>query len=205
MSMLLGIGTLVLSAAGVMYVARKGWLAFHQAVGITPGTMRYIEPHKLPPPQLMQLNVAPELMSHLPPAVVSQLKRIDEKADIYQQWQDELSQQGHTVASSEAQFVTSKLLSERIPEMLANYHALAQYQQQLSQVNGSDQLQVITSAPASAPMNSKKQAATLGAAYSLLLELLSSTEKRLDELLESCCNNHYQELNVMKRYLESLD
>lgn len=192
MSMLLGIGALLASSMGVVYLGRKGWHAFHRAVGITPGTLRYIEPKALPPPQLMQLSIDTALLTELPPAVVSLLTRIDDKACLYQQWQEEQQCQGLTVANSEQQFVLRKLLSERIPEMLQYYQSLAQYQQQCHQ----------TSAPE--PLD-KKQAATLGTAYSLLLELLASTEKRLDDLLLDCSKEQVQQLQVMKRYLDSLD
>lgn len=43
MSVLIGAGVVAIVAAG--YVGRKGWLALHRAVGITPGTLKYVPLH----------------------------------------------------------------------------------------------------------------------------------------------------------------
>ena len=56
MSLLIGIA--LVSTLGVAYIGRKGWYAFHRAVGITPGTLTYTpssEPLALP--NLMQLTL----------------------------------------------------------------------------------------------------------------------------------------------------
>lgn len=190
MSILLSAGTVVLTALGVAYMGRKSWHAFHRAVGITPGTVEFVPPSSTPElPALMQLKIDDAVLQHLPPPILSQLLRIDNKADIYQQWQDELAQQGHTVPANEAQFVVRKLLSERLPAMLTDYQTLAQHQQRLSTLDG----------------DSREENDTLQAALSLLTELLELTESRLDLLLEQCRDSSYQELVIMKRYLDKLE
>lgn len=209
MSIFLGVGALVVSTAGMVYLGRKGWHAFHRAVGITPGTLKYVEPSADLAPQLIQLTLEAEVLQYLPPVTLAQLKRIDEKADIYQQWQDELATQGQVVPTSEEQFMVRKLLNERIPEMLADYHTLAQYQNRLDQVDISNlpqrdpESQSTLHSTVQTPVT--KKADTLASAFSLLVELLDTTEHRLDQLLTRHSDLHHQSLQVMKRYLDSLD
>lgn len=192
MSLIITAGVLIVTTVGVGYAGKKGWHAFHRAVGITPGTMRYSDAPALEPPKLIQLNIDTAWLPHLPIEALTILKRIDDKADIYQRWRDELAAQGRVLPSSEAQFVVGKLLDERLPQMLADYHALAQYQHQLANI------QVQAAAPPNAD-------ATLTAAYELLIELLTTTEAKLDGLLTNCGESHYHDLKVMRRYLDKLD
>lgn len=194
MSLLIGIGTALVSTLGVVYVGRKGWRAFHRAVGITPGTLIY-EPlsKQLALPNLIQLNLDDTVLAPLPPELLTQLSRIDHKADVYQQWLDDLAQQGHTVPTSEAQFVVRKLLNERLPEMLGHYYTLAQHQQRIASLQSLD------------TADSNNSPDSLSSALRLLAELLHSTEQRLDDLLAQCRDSSYQELLIMQRYLNKLD
>ena len=194
MSLLIGIGTALVSTLGVVYVGRKGWHAFHRAVGITPGVLTY-EPAsgQLALPNMMQLTLDEAALTYLPQELLTQLSRIDHKADIYQQWLEDLAQQGQTVPTSEAQFTVRKLLNERLPEMLENYHILAQHQQRIAKVNAVNTTE------------SSLDLETLRAALNVLAELLVSTEQRLDELLNQCQESSYQELLIMQRYLQKLE
>ena len=75
MSVLIGAGVVAVVAAG--YVGRKGWLALHRAVGITPGTLKYVPPSQLPPPPMLQLTLAESQIKDLPPVIMERLLRID--------------------------------------------------------------------------------------------------------------------------------
>lgn len=190
MSILFSAGAVIATTLGVVYASIKGWHAFHRAVGITPGTLEYVPPSSEPElPNLLQLNIDKSVLPLLPPSVLSQLSRIDNKADIYQQWRDALTQQGHTVAANEAQFVVRKLLSERIPAMLSDYQTLAQHQQRIADMDSANDQNLDSALPA----------------LTLLTELLDLTESRLDILLDQCRDSSYQELVIMKRYLDKLD
>ncbi|MDO5767992.1 MAG: hypothetical protein Q4P13_00680 [Psychrobacter sp.] len=184
MSLLVTSSLVIAAAAGVAYIGRKGWYAFHKAVGITPGTMYYTPPSQAPLPVLIELEIDKTVLAHLPSSALELLTRIDHKADIYQQWLDDLAQQGRQLPSSEEQFIVRKILSERLPDMLKDYQTLAQHQQRLSKLQQTTEQQ------------------NMAAALALLIELLDSTEKRLDQLLAQCQDSHYQELKVMRRYLD---
>ena len=70
MSVLIGaVGIAAVVAAG--YVGRKGWLAFHRAVGISPGTLKYVEPSQLPPPPMLQLTLTEAQIDGLPPTPIA--------------------------------------------------------------------------------------------------------------------------------------
>ena len=184
MTIILGI----VATASVAYIGRRGWYAFHKAVGITPGAMHYTPPVQAALPMLIQLEIDSCILEYLPPRALDILTRIDHKADIYQQWLDDLAQQGRQLPNSEEQFIVRKILSERLPAMLIDYHTLAQHQQRLIKLQG-------TSRDTTEHQN-------VAAALALLIELLDSTEQRLDQLLAQCQDSHYQELKVMRRYLD---
>ena len=192
MSLLIGVA--LVSTLGLAYIGRKGWYAFHRAVGITPGTLTYKPPSEpLALPNLMQLTLDDAVLTYLPEELLEQLSRIDHKADIYQQWLEDLAQQGHTMPTSEAQFTLRKLLNERLPEMLKHYHILAQHQQRMA------------SLPKFATATSTTNSETLSSDLGVLAALLTSTEQRLDNLLAQCRDSSYQELLIMQRYLQKLD
>lgn len=199
MSLLIGLGTALVSTLGAVYVARKGWYAFHRVVGITPGAITY-EPATQPSasPSLMQLTLDDAWLTHLPTEVLEQLSRIDHKADIYQQWQEDLAKQGQTVPTSEAQFTVRKLLNERLPEMLGSYHILAQHQNRVARLNDIELTKTNIT-------GTSQDLQPLSEALGLLAALLDSTEQRLDELLAQCRDSSYQELLIMQRYLKKLN
>jgi len=183
MSVVIGAGVLTLIAAG--YVGRKGWLAFHRAVGITPGKMKYIESSQQQP-KIRQLSLSAERMQDLPPSVLQQLQRIDTKAQLLQQWRDELTQSGQTPAVSEEEFLVNKLLKERLPELLTNYQRLARHDTVLQQTQP----------------DSPTQSHGEGSALNLVFELLITIEAKLDALLTRYQHNTLQDMQVMQRYLQ---
>lgn len=188
MSVIIGagvIGTLILG-----YVGRKGWLAFHRAVGITPGTLKYVEPSQLPPPEMIRLDLDNNLIQNLPPVVIEQLMRIDNKADVYQAWRDDRQQSGRTVSTTEDEFVIQKLLNTRLPEVIQSYQNIVRHDNRLQQSN---HLKNVNS------VMSKNQTDALN----LLLELLVKIEEKLDVLLSQCQKDALQEMQVMNRYLKN--
>ena len=50
--------------------------------------------------------------------IVEQLLRIDGKADIFQQWRNDMIKAGQTPMVSEDEFMVSKLLQTRVPELI---------------------------------------------------------------------------------------
>lgn len=199
MSLLIGLGTALVSTLGAIYVARKGWYAFHRAVGITPGALTY-ESATQPTAslRLLQLTLDDAQLTHLPAQMLEQLSRIDHKADIYQQWQADLAQQGHTWPNCEVQFTVTKLLNERLPEMLGNYHTLAQHQYRVARLNNIELTETSTT-------ETSPDLQPLSEALGVLTALLDTTEQRLDELLAQCRDSSYQELLIMQRYLNMLN
>lgn len=197
MSVLIGVGVVAVVAAG--YVGRKGWLAFHRAVGITPGTLKYVEPSQLPPPPMLQLTLVDEQIKGLPPAIVEQLLRIDGKADILQQWRNEAVQAGQTPIVSEDEFMVSKLLQSRLPELIESYQRIAHHEELLQQAAN----RASTTAYANRQAHSEEQMSENKAqALGLLLEVLMKIETKLDGLLEGCQSEALQQMQVMQRYLD---
>lgn len=197
MSVLIGVGVVAVVAAG--YVGRKGWLAFHRAVGITPGTLKYVEPSQLPPPPMLQLTLVDDQIKGLPPAIVEQLLRIDGKADILQQWRNEAVQAGQTPIVSEDEFMVSKLLQSRLPELIESYQRIAHHEELLQQAAN----RASTTAYANRQAHGEEQMSENKAqALGLLLEVLMKIETKLDGLLEGCQNEALQQMQVMQRYLD---
>lgn len=197
MSVIIGVG--VAASIGTVWLLRKGWLVFHDMAGITR-VMRYEPVAQLPyEPQLILLQVDNSRLKYLPDAQKQKIQRIDDKADVYQEWRDDIQkrlQESHSqsaqkprqvptqVPMSETQFVVAKLLREHLPEALDSYHAIAKRQQRV-QTRSS--------------MSVQNQSQSL----SVLDELLDDIETRLDGLLEECEAHHLQEMTVIKRYLHS--
>ena len=197
MSVLIGVGVAAVAVAG--YVGRKGWLAFHRAVGITPGTLKYVEPSQLPPPPMLQLTLVEDQIKGLPPAIVEQLLRIDGKADIFQQWRNDMIKAGQTPMVSEDEFMVSKLLQIRLPELIESYQRIARHEDLLQQANH----RAATAAYNSKQVSSENQISENKAqALGLLLEVLIKIETKLDVLLEDCQSEALQQMQVMQRYLD---
>lgn len=201
----------IVAVAATAYLGRKGWLAFHRAVGITPGKLEYVEPSQLSlphTPTLIQLDLKQHYLEHLPPSLINQLQRIDTKADLYQQYIVEAEQAGHTVSVSEQRFVLSKLLDTRLPEVLESYHRVTQHEARLSQSMAKDESGKLKNKAFFDPVYSdlsgnkeQKMPPAQSQAFDLLTELLSDIEQRLDTALQHCQDESLQELQAMRRYI----
>ena len=196
MSVLIGAGVVAVVAAG--YVGRKGWLALHRAVGITPGTLKYVPPSQLPPPML-QLTLAESQIKDLPPVIMERLLRIDGKADVFQQLRTEAIDVGQNPATSEDEFVVSKLLQTRLPELINSYQRIARQEALIQQAThrAVSSQHAISSASNSIEMSEGK-----AQALAVLLEVLITIETKLDALLERYQNDALQDMQVMRRYLQ---
>ena len=184
MSLLIGVG--VVTAAAVFYLGRKGWYAFHKAVGIAPGALVYQDAHaplSLSHISWQQLNLNKKHLKVLSDSQLRQLQHIDKKVADYDNYHNELESQNVTPILSEQQFVLHKMLYTRLPEMLASHYHLAN-------INVSNRIK-----------NEEKQAE----AGKLLQEVLDNIEQRLDDLLAQMEEQHLQELRVMKNYIHSHD
>ena len=182
MSILIGVG--VISTVTILYLSRKGWHAFHKAVGITPGVLVYQDakaPLSLTHIKWEQLNLNKKHLKSLSNKQLNQLQGIDKKVAVYQNYQTELQAQNITAALTEQQFVLHKMLHTRLPEMLASYYHLA-------------------SINASANNTNREKQAEAG---KLLQDTLNNIEQRLDVLLEQVEEQHLQELRVMSNYIDS--
>ncbi len=182
MSILIGIG--IVTTVTTFYLGRKGWQAFHKAVGISPGVLTYQDydvPLSLATLSLQQLTLNKQHLKTLPEQQLRQLKRIDEKVSSYQTYQAALHAQHKTAVITEAQFVLNKMLQTRLPEMLATHY-------QLTNINANN------------GNNDKRLEAS-----ELLQSILDSIEQRLDRLLAQIDEEQLQELRVMKHYINSHD
>ena len=192
MSILIGIG--IVTTVTTLYLGRKGWQAFHKAVGITPGALTYrdydapLSLSTLSPSTLslstihwQQLKLNKEHLQGLSEQQLRQLKRIDEKVNSYQDYQKALQTQSQTPAVTEQQFVLHKLLHTRLPETLASHYHLVK-------VNiGANNMK-----------NGKK-----AEAHQLLQQVFNNIESRLDILLAQEEAQHLQDLRVMTKYIDS--
>ena len=184
MSIVLGVGIAVTTITTI-YLGKKGWQALHNAVGITPGVLIYQDsntPLSLSTVKWQQLNLNNNHLKCLSDHQLRQLQRIDEKVFNYQTYQKELQAQNVTPVATEQQFVLNKLLSIRLPDMLASHH--------LANINTS-----------SKNINSEKRVE----ASELLQQVLNNIEQRLDVLLDEMEAQHLQDLRVMKNYIDSHD
>ncbi|MGE6246569.1 hypothetical protein ACQKCF_11270 [Psychrobacter proteolyticus] len=179
MSILIGIG--IVTTVTTFYLGRKGWLAFHKVVGISPGLLTYQDydaPLSLATLSLQQLTLNKQHLKNLSEQKLRQLKRIDEKVSGYHA---AIHDQHKTPAITEAQFVLNKMLQIRLPEMLATHY-------QLTDINVTN-------------VNSEKRLE----ASELLQSVLDNIEQRLDRLLAQMDEEQLQELRVMKHYINSHD
>lgn len=182
MSILIGIG--IVTTVTTFYLGRKGWQAFHKAVGISPGVLTYQDydaPLSLATLSWQQLTLNKQHLKTLSEQQLRQLKRIDEKVSSYYAYQAAQHAQHKTPAITEAQFVLNKMLQTRLPEMLATHY-------QLTEINVTN-------------VNSEKRLE----ASELLQSVLDNIEQRLDKLLAQIDEAQLKELRVMKHYINSHD
>ena len=182
MSILIGIG--IVTTVTTFYLGKKGWQAFHKAVGITPGVLTYQDydaPLSLSTMKWQQLMLHQQHLQNLSEQQLHQLKRIDEKMSHYQAYQTALQAQHKTPAVTEAQFVLNKMLQIRLPEMLASHYHLTN----IGANNRNDEKKIEAS--------------------ELLQSVLNNIEQRLDKLLAQIDTQQLQELRVMKNYINSHD
>lgn len=184
MSVLIGVG--IATTITTIYLGKKGWQAFHKAVGITPGVLKYHDynaPLSLSTINWQQLNLNKKHLQVLPDHQLRQLLRIDEKVSSYYNYQKALQARNKTSALTEPQFVVDKMLHTRLPEMLASRYHLASVHINAKQMDNQKNVE----------------------ADELLQQVLSNIEQRLDELLAQMQTQHLQELQVMKNYIDSHD
>ena len=182
MSVLIGVG--VITTMSVLYLGRKGWHAFHKAVGITPGVLIYQNanaPLSLSNISWQQLNLNKKHLKALAENQLRQLQHIDEKVASYDDYQIELKSQEKMPEITEAPFVLHKMLHTRLPELLSSYY----------------QLTIIKSNAKSVNNQSRDEAGKL------LQDILDSIEQRLDSLLEQMEQQQLQDLRIMKSYIDS--
>lgn len=182
MSILIGIG--VVATVTTFYLGKKGWQAFHKAVGISPGVLTYQDYHaplSLSSASWQQLNLNKTHLENLPEPQLRQLQRIDKKVDHYQSYQEQQQAQNKTPAVTESQFILQKMLQTRLPETLSSYHQLAYMQKNMESTRHEK----------------------IAEAGKLLQQVLNNIEQRLDSLLEQTQDQHLQDLRMMKQYLDS--
>ncbi|PYE40109.1 hypothetical protein [Psychrobacter fozii] len=182
MSILIGIG--IVTTVTTFYLGKKGWQAFHKAVGIKPGVLVYQDydaPLSLSKLSWQQLSLNKRHLQNLPERQLYQLQRIDERVNHYQAYQKSLKAQHKTPAITEEQFVLNKMLHTRLPEMLASHYHLTN----ISANNRNDEKKI--------------------EANELLQSVLNNIEQRLDKLLAQMDTQQLQELRVMKNYINSHD
>lgn len=182
MSVLIGVG--IVTTVTTIYLGRKGWQAFHKAVGITPGVLTYQDdnaPLSLSSINWQQLNLNKKHLNSLPNNQLLQLQRIDDKVSSYQAYQKALQSQDKTPSLTEQQFVLNKFLHTRLPEMLVSHYQLVNISRSTNDV-------------------SKQKKAE---ANELLQEALNNIEQRLDGLLAQIEKQRLQELRVIKNYIDS--
>ena len=189
MSILIGIG--IVTTVTTFYLGKKGWHAFHKAVGITPGVLVYQNdnaPLSLSKLSWQQLSLNKKHLKNLPEGQLRQLQRIDEKVNHYQAYQNALQAQYKIPAITEQQFVLNKMLHTRLPETLASHHHLVNVNRNIHNRSGDN------------VSNDNKAEAS-----ELLQSVLDNIEQRLDRLLAQMDEEQLQELRVMKHYINSHD
>lgn len=184
MSILIGVG--VVTMITTFYLGKKGWQAFHKAVGISPGVLTYQDyevPLSLSTLNWQQLNLNKQHLTNLPEHQLRQLQRIDEKVHHYHAYQKELESQNKTSAVTESQFVLNKMLQTRLPEVLASYYQLTHMRNNIKNADAEKDTE----------------------ASALLQKVLDNIEQRLDKLLQQMEQQHLQDLRMMNQYIESHD
>lgn len=185
MSIILGVGVAATTITAI-YLGRKGWHAFHKAVGITPGVLIYQDssaPLTLSKLSWQQLSLHKNHLKVLTDRQLRQLQSIDEKVAIYQNYQQNLKQQNKTPIISEDHFILHKLIYTRLPEILDSHYRL------MSTGTGTNQ---------QTTHNDKQIEAA-----EVLQQALDSIEGRLDGFIRQIDTQNLQDLRVMKRYIDS--
>lgn len=185
MSIILGVGVAATTITAI-YLGRKGWHAFHRAVGITPGVLIYQDssaPLSLSNLSWQQLNLHKKHLKILTDRQLRQLQDIDKKVAIYQNYQQDLEEQNKTPIISEEHFILHKLIYTRLPEILASHYRLMS--------TGTNNNRQMT--------DNDKQIE----AGEVLQEALENIERRLDVFIMQMDTQNLQDLRVMKRYIDS--
>lgn len=181
------IGAAIVTTVTAFYLGKKGWQAFHKAVGITPGVLVYqndAAPLSLSKLSWQQLNLNKKYLQNLSEQQLRQLKCIDEKVNSYQSYQKTRQDQHKGSVVTEQQFVLNKMLYTRLPEMLASHNQLVTMNKSTDNV-----------------MSSEKKVE----ANQLLESVFNNIEQRLDQLLAQVDTQQLQELRAMKKYIDSHD
>lgn len=180
---LLTVFVVVAMGTGTAYLLRKGWFAFHKAVGISPETMIYIPPEQYQP-VLLHLPLDKIQLMALPVVMRQKLAIIDNKSQQLQFYNQQLSAQ-HKLSTDERYLVLQKLLQNTLPQ------AVSHYQHIQPQPMGDNQ-------PYIKSVNSTKDNAKI-----LISHIIDDVEMRLDALLAECQQGSLNELRIIKRYLDS--
>lgn len=148
---------------------------------------------------MLQLTLAESQIKDLPPVIMERLLRIDGKADVFQQLRTEAMDAGQTLATSEDEFVVSKLLQTRLPELINSYQRIARQEALIQQATN----RAVSSQHAiSSASNSTEMSEGKVQALAVLLEVLVTIETKLDALLARYQKNALQDMQVMRRYLQ---
>lgn len=185
------LGIVAVLGVGGAYVLRKGWFAFHKAVGITPGTMIYVPPEQYQP-VLLHLPLDKNQLMALPVTMRQKLAQIDQKAQRLQSYHDKPSLH----YPDERRFVLVRLLQNELPQAIGHYH---RYQHERLSKHSSDvskfNVKKVDVKKVDMPKADDES-------LQLLEHIMMNVESRLDALLDDHESDSLHELNVIKRYLD---
>lgn len=190
------LGIVAVLGVGGAYVLRKGWLAFHKAVGITPGTMIYVPPEQYQP-VLLHLPLDKNQLMALPVTMRQKLAQIDQKAQRLQSYHDKPSLH----YPDERRFVLVRLLQNELPQAIGHYH---RYQHERLSKYSSDVSKFDVNKVDVNKVDVKKvdMPKADDESLQLLEHIMMNVESRLDALLDDHESDSLHELNVIKRYLD---
>ena len=190
------LGVVAVLAVGGAYVLRKGWFAFHKAVGITPGTMIYVPPEQYQP-VLLHLPLDKNQLMALPVTMRQRLAQIDQKAQRLQSYHDKPSLH----YPDERRFILVKLLQNELPQAIGHYH---RYQHERLSKHSSDvsKFDVNKVDVNKVDVNKVDMPKADDESLQLLEHIMMNVESRLDALLDDHESDSLHELNVIKRYLD---
>ena len=190
------LGVVAVLAVGGAYVLRKGWFAFHKAVGITPGTMIYVPPEQYQP-VLLHLPLDKNQLMALPVTMRQRLAQIEQKAQRLQSYHDKPSLH----YPDERRFILVKLLQNELPQAIGHYH---RYQHERLSKHSSDvsKFDVNKVDVNKVDVNKVDMPKADDESLQLLEHIMMNVESRLDALLDDHESDSLHELNVIKRYLD---
>lgn len=190
------LGIVAVLGVGGAYVLRKGWFAFHKAVGITPGTMIYVPPEQYQP-VLLHLPLDKNQLMALPVTMRQRLAQIDQKAQRLQSYHDTPSLH----YPDERRFILVKLLQNELPQAIGHYH---RYQHERLSKHSSDvsKFNVKKVDVNKVDVNKVDMPKADDESLQLLEHIMMNVESRLDALLDDHESDSLHELNVIKRYLD---